>query len=286
MPTEAAAYRAPGHALATVLATTVATVALLTFSRPARADASVAPLAYSYEVENAPPAGHVLVVWPRACAATGEPLGDVDLTLNPDWASRKNDVDYEVIVKGKTHVLPGSCVKTSRLYALPVDAFPLGSRDATADDVGIGQAEAGAPFAIVPALDAVDRKQRIGLFATDPRVARTELRFDAGGRAGVIAVHEVLAVDAVAAGALTVHRLRVVYTYVDGGVETAGMGASADASAEAGASAEADASADAGAGAESGKHDIGTRWVFLAAVGGLVAGALLAYSRKKRSLIP
>jgi len=255
-------------------------------SSAAHADPS-AP-AYSYEIEGAAPPGTVLVVWPRACSASGEPLGNVDLALNPDWASRMNDVDYEVIVKGTSHVVPEPCAKTARFYALPTDAFPLGARTATADDVSIGAAEAGVELPILPALDAVDRKKRIELFEKDPRLLRTAFRFDTvkGAGAGVVAVHEVLAVEAGDAAGFGVRTVRVVYTYEDGGSASVGAGADAGAGAGADAGADASAGADAGAGAGAGAggggHDLGTRWVLLAALGGLVAGGLLAFSRKKR----
>ena len=258
------------------MATALSSVAASSVARPAHADASTP--AYSYEIENAPPPGKVLVVWPRACSATGEPLGNVDLALNPDWTSRMNDVDYEVIVKGRSYTLLEPCTKTSRLYALPVDAFLPGSRESTADDVSIGQAEAGVPFPIVPALDGIDRKQRIDFFAKDPRVARTAFRFETV-RAGVSAVHEVLAVEG-EGPSFAVRTVRAVYTYEDGGSATVSGGA------DAGASADADAGANAGANASAsaapGAHDLGTRWVLLAALGGLAAGGFLAYSRKKR----
>jgi hypothetical protein len=272
----------PASSRVVAMASALLVIAASGVAGPARADSATA--AYSYEIENAPPPGKVLVVWPRACSATGEPLGNVDLALNPDWTARMNDVDYEVIVKGRSYVLLEPCTKTSRLYALAADAFPPGTRESTADDVSIGQAEAGVAFPIVPALDAIDRKQRVEFFGKDPRVARTTFRFDTAStaRAGVAAVHDVLAIEGGDETSFRMRRVRAVYTYEDGGSETVSGSADADASAAASADASADAGAGAGPGPAGGAHDLGTRWVLLAALGGLAAGGFLAYSRKKR----
>jgi len=265
-----------------VVAMAAALLAIGASTVAGRARADSATNAYSYEIANGPPPGKVLVVWPRACSATGEPLGDVDLALNPDWKTRMNDVDYEVIVQGRSYTLLETCTKKSRLYALPVDAFPPGTRESTADDVSLGQAEAGVAFPIVPALDAIDRKQRIEFFAKDPRVARTAFRFDTASAVGVAAVHDVLAIDGGDATSFTLRKIRAIYTHADGGSETVNADAGSDARAEAGADAGADAGAVVKAGAARGALDLGTRWVLLAALGGLAAGGFLAYSRKKR----
>lgn len=255
---------------------------LLGSSGVARAD-----LAYSYEIENADAhADKVLVVWPRACGATGEPLGTVDLALNPDWVSRMHDVDYEVVVRGRRHTLLDHCTKSARLYALPAEAFARGTRVATADDMSIGQMEAGAPFAILPALDAVDLQKRIELFGKDARVLRTAFRFEPTRPSrppALEAVHEVLEVDAFDATSFAVRTKRVVYTYPGGRIETLTDPASASAppSASASASAAASSPAPAPAAPEPAKPDLGTRWILLAAVSGLVVGGVMAY-RKKR----
>ena len=247
-----------------------------------------ADVAYSYEVENADAHPEkVLVVWPRACGAKGEPLGTIDLALNPDWASRMHEVDYEVVVRGQRHVLAPPCAKSARLYALPADAFARGTRLATGDDKSIGQREAGAPFAILPALDAIDLGKRIELFEKDPRVLRTAFRFapaTASWPATAQAVHEVLEVDSFDAASFAVKKKRAIYTHDDGGTEIvtepgSTVVAAGDASAPAPtASAPAPASV---APPEPAKSDLGTRWVLLAAVAGLVVGGVLAY-RKKR----
>ncbi len=277
----------PASPRAVAMASALLAIAASSVASPSAASADSATAAYSYEIENAPPPGKVLVVWPRACSATGDPLGNVDLALNPDWTARMNDVDYEVIVKGRSYVLLEPCAKSSRLYALPADAFPPGTRESTADDVSIGQPEAGVVFPTIPAVDAIDRKQRVELFGKDPRVARTPFRFDTASaashaRPGVAAVHDVLAVEGGNGTSFAIRKMRAVYTYEDGGSETVSEGANADASANADAGAGADAGASAAAGPAGGAHDLGTRWVLLAALGGLAAGGFLAFSRKKR----
>jgi hypothetical protein len=230
-------------------------------------------------------------VWPRACGATGDPLGTIDLTLNPDWASRMHDVDYEVVVRGKKHTLLDQCAKSSRLYALPAGEFARGTRTSTGDDMSIGQMEAGAPFAILPALDAVDLTKRIELFGKDPRVLRTTFRFEptkASRPAALTAVHEVLELSAFDGTSFAVKTTRAVYTHADGHVETvtdpggaSSTGADASVSA-APASSVAPAAPAPVAPGEPAKHDLGTRWVVLAAVAGLVVGGVMAY-RKKRA---
>ncbi len=242
-------------------------------------------VAYSYEIENADAhADKVLVVWPRACGAKGEPLGTIDLALNPDWASRMHEVDYEVVVRGRRHALAEPCAKSSRLYALPTDVFARGTRMATADDKPIGQTEAGTPFVILPTLDAIDLGKRIALFEKDARVLRTSFRFDpakASRPAIVKAVHEVLQVDAFDGTSFAVKVKRAVYTHEDGGTETVtdlAAASSVDASVLAAPASSASVPA---APAEPAKPDLGTRWVLFAAVAGLVVGGILA-ARKKR----
>ena len=261
----------------------VASSALVLVPASARADGgSASSYAYSYEIQNADArADKVLVVWPRACGASGDPLGAVDLALNPDWASRMNDVDYEVVVSGKHHELQDGCTRTTRLYALPADAFPRGSRDATADDSAIGQKAVGAKFVVLPALDAIDRKARIDFFANDPRVLRTVYRFAAvkpteESRGGVKSVHDVLVVDGFDATSFTVRTKHVVYTYMDGRTEIEAA-TTAMPTPSAGPIPSATKSPE-----NAGPRDLGTRWVFLAAVGGLVLGGVIAFFRKKR----
>lgn len=257
------------------------TLLLLGSSGVARAD-----VAHSYEIENADArADRVLVVWPRACSATGEPLGTVDLKLNPDWSARMHEIDYEVVVRGKKHVLLDHCAKSSRLYALPAAEFARGSRESTVDDTSIGQMEAGAPFAILPALDQVDLAKRIELFGTDARVLRTTFRFEptkASRPAALKAVHEVLEVDAFDATSFAVKTKRAIYTHADGRVETVTDPGGAPA-ASAPALPAPSAAPTPAAPASPPKPDLGTRWVVLAAALGLVVGGVVAY-RKKRDV--
>lgn len=288
-----------GTAVATSL---FVAVAVLGAARVAHADAGGSadsrPIVYSYEIENADLApDRVIVLWPRNCGSYGDPLGTIDLALNPDWASRQNDIDYEVVVKAKKHELLEQCTDHARFYALPADAFPRGSRVATADDMAIGQ-EAGAPFSTVPALDAIPLEKRTDFLAKDPRVLRAGFRFEplrtVRSSSPLKAMHDVLAVDGFGATAFSVVPKRAVYTYLDGTSETvayvgaqrraalkAGMGeGDAGASMDAGANANADGGANATTDPPA-KHDLGTRWVALAAVAGLVLGGLLALRRKK-----
>jgi hypothetical protein len=248
-----------------------------------------AEVAYSYEVENADAhTDKVLVVWPRACGATGEPLGAVNLALNPDWASRMHDVDYEVVVRGKSHALLDHCVKTSRLYALPAGEFARGTRTSTGDDMPIGQTEAGAPFVVLPALDAIELPKRIELFGRDARVLRTTFRFEpskASRPATLKAVHEVLEVSAFDATSFAVTTKRAIYMHTDGRTETVtepGAAAAAASSVSTSSASVASAAPAVPAPGEPAKHDLGTRWIVLAACAGLVVGGVVAY-RKKRA---
>jgi hypothetical protein len=337
-PASASAARSalgPGLRLASTLGV-VACASLLgpaiARAEPPSASAPPAPqakgVAYTYEVENVDArADQVLVVWPRRCGSAGTPLGAVDLALNPDWAPRLHDVDYEVILQRKRHELSGYCAATARFYALPTAAFPRALREAGADDRELGQT-LGVPHSILPALDAIDRKQRLEFFAHDARALRSAFKFDAlavrAARASLAAplnsIHDVLSVEGFEATSFRIVPKRAIYTYADGASETldwkdelrpdptrapallapAGAGADADvdASASAGAAARAGASASAGASARADAGpsataaaplgpaggapvDKGSRWVYAAAVAGLIAGGLLAYLRKK-----
>jgi hypothetical protein len=220
-------------------------------------------------------ADKVLVVWPRTCAASGEPIGALDLSLNPDWASRLNEVDYEVVVPGKKHTLLEHCRTTSRLFALATSAFPRGTRTATADDTLIGQ-KTGELFAILPALDLIDITKRIDFFGKDPQVLRTPFRFEPvkADAKGAQAVHDVLAVEGFGRTEFQVVVKRVVYTYADGG--------SLSATSPASGSPSTSPTPTTTTPPTTAPADGGTRWVYLAAIGGLVVGGLIAFFRKKR----
>lgn len=246
-----------------------------------------ADVAYSYEMDNADArADKVLVVWPRACSATGEPLGTVDLKLNPDWSSRMRDIDYEVVVRGKKHVLLEHCAKSSRLYALPVAEFARGSRDSTVDDMSIGQMETGGAVRHPPlARRGVASRSASSFFGKDARVLRTTFRFEpskASRPAALEAVHEVLEVDAFDATSFAVKTKRAIYTHADGHLETVEGPAGWTASAAADASAPAAPAAAPAAPAAPAPPNLGTRWVLLAAVASLVMTVVILVFRKKR----
>ena len=78
---------------------------------------------------------------------------------------------------------------------------------------------------------------------------------------------------------------RAIYTHADGHLETVTDPGGGAVAADAGAAASPVASAPAAlpaTSAEPAKHDLGTRWILLAAVSGLVVGGVMAY-RKKRA---
>jgi hypothetical protein len=248
----------------------VLAVAILLTAEPARADG---PVVSTYEIEDldAHP-DQVIVAWPRSCGSTGEPLGAVSLQLNPDWVARLHEVDYEVVGPGR-HELPGYCAKTMRLHALAAAAFPRASRPATADDASLGK-KAGETLAILPALDAIELPKRIAFFASDPRRTSASYAFDeAAPDAGVVtAVHRVLVLEATAP-ALAVKAKKVTYTFASGPPVTVGA-EPAPSTADAGPAVATPAAAPP-------VKDGGTRWVYAAAIGGLLAGGFIAHRRKK-----
>jgi hypothetical protein len=278
-----------------------AVVGLSLFSGVARADGPPTTgkaITSTYEIENLDAHAELaFVVWPRSCNSNGSPLGSVDLALNPDWSARLHEVDYEVLEKGKKHELSPYCVTTARLYALPVAAFRRASRDAGADDRQLGQT-VGAPHIILPALDAIDLKRRVDFFASDPRALRSTFRFDFGpviSPSPLEGVHDILALEGFDAASFKVLHKRAVYTYRGGVTEALAStdgkrpppsqgdaGASATASSAAALDAGAPAVVSTAAGDAQARVDRGTRWVYMAAVGGLIAGGVLAYLRKKR----
>jgi hypothetical protein len=172
------------------------------------------------------------------------------------------------------------------LYALPAAAFARGSRPATADDIPIGQPEAGVPFVILPALDAIDRKKRIELFDKDARVLRTPYRFPVtapardAGASPLAAVHDVLSVGGFTATSFAVVPIRAVYTFEDGHTESVAAAAAAPSASATPSGAPPPAPSSAPASPPP-PPDLGTRWVYLAAAGGLLVGGLIAAHRKR-----
>lgn len=272
----------------------VVSVAALAFAglslAPRMARAETKPIAYTYEIENldAYP-DKVFVAWPRTCGSTGDPLGAVSLQLNPDWVSRLHEVDYEVVEKGKRHEVSPYCLGTMRIHALPAAAFPRASRVATADDSTLGK-KPGETYAILPALDEIDLPKRIPFFASDPRRVSLPFRFDepmtarpTAGPLTTVHFDLVLGGDLGAEpGAMTLRPTHVKYMYDQGPPETVSYPVDAGATADAGAGAGAAASAAPSAP----PSDLGTRWVYAAALGGLLAGGVIAHYRKKRAPSP
>jgi hypothetical protein len=261
-----------------------ASVTALTFAAIAIAPhiaAADKAVEHTYEIENldAYPQ-HVFVAWPRTCGSTGDPLGTVSLQLNPDWVSRQHEVDYEVLEKGKRHEISPYCLSSMRIHALPAAAFPRGSRVATVDDSALGK-KPGETYATLPALDEIDLPKRIPFFASDPRRVSSPFRFDAPATvlppAGPPkAVHHVLAIEGVTA-AFGVQPKRAIYTYDEGPPQTVSYPVDAGTM---------DAGATASAAPTPPPRDLGTRWVYAAALGGLIAGGIIAHYRKKRAAAP
>ena len=250
--------------------------AAVLWASTARADGNVAS---TYEIENveARP-DQVIVAWPRTCGSTGEPLGSVSLQLNPDWVGRLHEVDYEVVGKGR-HELSTYCAKTMRLHALPVGAFPKVTRVATADDSSLGK-KVGEAMDILPALDAIELPKRVAFFASDPRKVSAAYAFDeAAPDAGAVkAVHRVLVVDPTAP-TFAIKAKTVTFTFASGPPVTLPGDVPPPSASDAGA---VDAGPTAVPAPPAPSKDAGTRWVYAAAIGGLIAGGLIAHYRKKK----
>jgi hypothetical protein len=195
-----------------------------------------------------------------------------------------------------------------RIYALPADAFPRASRVATADEVSLGK-KPGEAFDILPALDAMELQKRPAFFADDARKIASAFRFDAplGGASVPVAamaaaktMHQELVIEPAFVAspptfALVTRHVKLGFEKptpdVDVELSDAGGGPTvatagttgADGGADAGVSAAvAGGPAPAAPTPASPRGDGGTRWVYAAAIGGLVAGGLIAHFRKKK----
>ena len=254
----------------------IAAIAALLWGSGALADGNVAS---TYEIENieARP-DQVVVAWPRTCGSTGEPLGSVSLQLNPDWVGRLHEVDYEVVGKGR-HEVSSYCAKTMRLHALPIAAFPKVTRLATADDSSLGK-KAGEAMDILPALDAIELPKRVAFFTSDPRNGTAAYAFDEAAPDGgaVKTVHRVLVVDTTAP-AFAIKAKTVTFTLESGPPVTLTGDLPPPSAGDAGTP---DASLGAAPTPLAPTTDAGTRWVYAAAIGGLIAGGLIARYRKKK----
>lgn len=203
-----------------------AALALL-LAAPAAADIAPANskrVDVSYSVTNlsAHP-GFTLVAWPRACTSEGDPLGSIDLDMNPHLVARMNEMDYEVIRDAARHEIGKFCSGSARLYALPADEFPLKTAIAKDDDWMLGL-EKDKPYAFVPAIDSLTQQERIPFFEKDPKVRRSRYRFSIIGyvRAPhpLKHAHDELEIEKIADTTLVIRPRRVIYTYDDGATET------------------------------------------------------------------
>ena len=193
----------------------------------ARADVlppSSRPIDYSYELENLEAfSDRVFVMWPRSCGSSGQPLGTIDLALNPQWEPRMHDIDYEVVSSAKRLDVPRYCAETMRLYALPAARFATASQVVMEDRWTLG-VKKGDTITHVPALDAIDLKARMAFLAEDESVARSSRGLDVvllvrTTVSSLKAVHDVLRVERVEGAAVDLVPKRARYTYMDGVTE-------------------------------------------------------------------
>jgi len=267
-----------------------AAIAALLWGSSARADAP----AVTYTITNLDGfPDRVFVAWPRTCGSTGDPLGAVSLKLNPDWATRQHEVDYEVLKQGAVHQVATYCLATTRIYALRATEFPRATRVATADDVSLGK-KPGETLDILPALDAVELTKRIAFFGDTGRNVVASIRFDR--------LLQLAPVGSPPIPAKVAHfdlRLEADYaatpptfTAFSGDTKITFDPPAGDAGPDAGSTANDAGAVDAGpiaapsppapAPAPAPATDGGTRWVYAAAIGGLIAGGLIAQYRKKK----
>lgn len=265
-----------------------AAVAALLWGSSARADAPAITFAIT-NLDMFP--DRVFVAWPRTCGSTGDPLGAVSLKLNPDWATRQHEVDYEVLKQGAVHQVTTYCLATMRIYALRATEFPRSTRVATADDASLGK-KPGETLDILPALDTIELTKRIAFFGDTGRNAVASIRFDR--------LLHLAPAGAPPIPAKTAHfdlRLEANYaatpptfTVFSGDTKITFDPPAGDAGSDAGSTANDAGAVDAGPIAAPSPSpspsapatDGGTRWVYAAAIGGLIAGGLIAQYRKKK----
>jgi len=283
----------PGSRLAALGA--LAGLAAVLGGSSARADV---PL-HTYSIENVDAfPDKVFVAWPRTCGSTGDPLGAVSLQLNPDWAARQHEVDYEVIRQGAAHQVMPYCLATMRIFALSAAAFPLGNRLASGDDGSLGK-KPGETVDLLPALDALELPKRVAFFADDSRKVASPFRFDAplagydAGPAVPRGVHRGLVIEGAFDASppsftLVTKHVKLTFDKPTPDVDLSPADAFATPLAGDGGPGQPDRGrADAGMAAapapppEPVRGDGGTRWVYAAAIGGLLAGGLIAHYRKK-----
>lgn len=209
-------------------ALTLLTLGALAGAKASPAQADLVPssskrIRYSYEVTGLEKHPEVtLVLWPRACGSRGEPMGTVDLGLNPQWKEHFHDVDYEVIVPGQRAEIGKFCAGTAHLYALPAREFRTEKSVSAEKQWQLGL-EAGQPMLRVPALDKLDLAQRMAFFAKSGKARRAAYAFTPPDfvhrRSQVDAVHDVLHATLGRAG-LAIGGAQAVYTYRDGTTES------------------------------------------------------------------
>lgn len=259
-----------------------AAIAALLWGGSARADGPA--LTYTITNLDAFP-DRVFVAWPRTCGSTGDPLGAVSLQLNPDWAARQHEVDYEILKQGAVHQVTSYCLATARIYALRATEFPRSTRVATVDDVSLGK-KPGEILDILPALDAIELPKRVAFFGDTGRHGIASMRFDT-------LLQRAPTLPTAAAAAHFDLRLEANYTATPpsftafaGLVKLTFDPPAPDAGLAAGPIPDDAGSADAGSmsapSPPAPTKDGGTRWVYAAAIVGLLAGGLIAHFRKKK----
>ena len=296
-------------------------VALL--ASPTRARADIMPsggkrVSYTYEIANL--AEHpeaTFVLWPRTCGSDGEPVGTVDLGMNPQMAGHLHDIDYEALRPGP-HELLKFCGHTAHVYALDAKTFPTDARAADKDNWVLGW-KTGDKYLGVAALDAMTIQARMPFFASDPRARRADYAFQyvqiLRKTSPIATIHDVLRIASLDAWHLVVAPVKVRYGYADGTSEEVAWAAGkhpyppgkpdalrspvfgsggaedtdfgeGDAAAPAAGDASAPAAVDAGANVAamvSPPSEPSSPWPLRLVLGGLVLGAAIALGLRGRS---